>query len=353
MKDMVNYLISSEEEEQGFTKVAFTKKPAIKLKGLAFSLQKDDFLYFKDELKYRIAGPVAIPGEIYRKDEDEEYTVTFTVEEIEKEWKKLALNGITKIFNLEHTSEEVPAYVFEVLLVDTKNKVKLIKDEYFLDVPIGTLFFVTQFTDKEYYNKIVKNDQIGYSIEGLFGLKEMEFSDANLHPNCKCEYVNGVLINDEDACDYCKEFEFSKNKKINMNLPEGAKFQYEDKWFIIKDGEAIEYIEKGEEMEEVKEKTEETEIKEEVKEVKAAEEIIVDPNLEQEVSDKEEIIDYTKEEIDIKLEEIYKMIADLQIKIDEKPSIEFEEEMSKSGKYSSQDHLMKFFEDTKKEKIKK
>ena len=39
------------------------------------------------------------------------------------------------------------------------------------------------------------------------------------HKNCKCQIVDGELILDKDACDYCKKIKrenFSKNNNINM-----------------------------------------------------------------------------------------------------------------------------------------
>lgn len=37
----------------------------------------------------------------------------------------------------------------------------------------------------------------------------MLFRDANLHDNCKCEIINGELISEPNACDYCKSKKFS------------------------------------------------------------------------------------------------------------------------------------------------
>lgn len=38
------------------------------------------------------------------------------------------------------------------------------------------------------------------AIEKSFQL----FSDANLHPNCKCQIEDGIIIPDANACEYCK-----------------------------------------------------------------------------------------------------------------------------------------------------
>jgi hypothetical protein len=45
------------------------------------------------------------------------------------------------------------------------------KTTYGIDVPKGTLMLTTQITDRKYYDELVENGQIGYSIGGSFGLK--------------------------------------------------------------------------------------------------------------------------------------------------------------------------------------
>ena len=45
-----------------------------------------------------------------------------------------------------------------------------------------------QVTDVEYYNHLVDNDQVGFSIEGYLGMKLKEVSDNHYfsvtYPNC-------------------------------------------------------------------------------------------------------------------------------------------------------------------------
>lgn len=168
---------SDNGEDLGIEMIAFTKKPAIKTKGLAFNSQTK-VQFFADESKMRIAAPAMIPMDIYRFDEEteEEYYVQFTEEIIEELYSKMMLNLSNKdLFNLEHNAEEkVPAYVLESFIVDSDSKQKMVKSEYNVDVPKGSVFIVSQITDKDYYNQLVKDEQVGYSIEGMLGLKLSE-----------------------------------------------------------------------------------------------------------------------------------------------------------------------------------
>jgi len=165
---------SENGEDLGVDQIAFTSNPAIQVKGFAFESQEPKKLFFKDEVKMRIAAPSMIPMDIYRKDDDgTEYYVEFTAEVIEEIHSKMMANLKTKdLFNLEHDAEKkVPAYVHEILLVDSEAKQKYIKDEYDIDTKLGSQFVVSQITDKDYYNSLVENEQFAYSIEGFLGLK--------------------------------------------------------------------------------------------------------------------------------------------------------------------------------------
>lgn len=165
---------SENGEDLGVDQIAFTSNPAIQVKGFAFESQEPKKLFFKDEVKMRIAAPSMIPMDIYRKDDDgTEYYVEFTAEVIEEIHSKMMANLKTKdLFNLEHDADKkVPAYVHEILLVDSEAKQKYIKDEYDIDTKLGSQFVVSQITDKDYYNSLVENEQFAYSIEGFLGLK--------------------------------------------------------------------------------------------------------------------------------------------------------------------------------------
>ena len=165
---------SENGEDLAIDMIAFTSNPAIQVKGMAFENHEPKKLFFKDSEKMRIAAPSMIPMDIYRRDEDgTEYYVSFSAEVIEELHSKMMANLKTKdLFNLEHEAEKkVPAYVHEILLVDSEAKQKYIKDEYDIDTKIGSQFVVSQITDKAYYDSLVENEQFAYSIEGFLGLK--------------------------------------------------------------------------------------------------------------------------------------------------------------------------------------
>jgi len=289
----------SDGEDLNWSKTAFTSKPAVIIKGVALTAQdraKD--LFFADKLKYQIAAPLMIPMEIYRNDEMGEYYVEFTEKEIEKIHKKKMAKLTTNkgLFNLEHDNGEiVPAYLLEMWIVDKPEQDKSFST-YGVKVPKGTLFGVAQITDKEYYAELVANEQTGFSIEGFLGLSLQDI---------------------EDNKNKQKETKMEENTK----LPEGAKFQIEDKWYEVKDGKVVEVIEAQKEVEASEEapkeeKVDEVEMAEEVveekvDEVEASEEAPKEEEVEMAEGDAPVVETYSKEEVDAKFDEIYKMIADL------------------------------------------
>jgi hypothetical protein len=283
-KDIPIYKITidpeySDGEELGIEQIAFTSTPAIITKGMAFDENKK--LFFSDDLKYRVVAPAMIPMEIYRNDEnDEEYYVQFSAETIEQIHSKFMQDLSNRnVFNLEHdTDKTVPAYVLEAWIVEDPKKDKAYSS-YGIEVPKGTLMVTAQVTDKEYYNELVKNEQIGFSIEGFLGLK------------------------------------LSKQlNKYNMKLPDGEHL-IEGKLYIVVDGEVTEIRDVPVAAEEAltEEIALETVVEEEViEETPATEEMAIDP-----AADAEAILAIVQPVIDEQINAIIAMIADLRNHVEE------------------------------------
>jgi hypothetical protein len=284
-KDIPIYKITiepeySDGEELGIEQIAFTSTPAIVTKGMAFDEHKK--LFFSDDLKYRVVAPAMIPMEIYRNDEnDEEYYVQFTAETIEQIHSKFMQDLSNRnVFNLEHdTDKTVPAYVLEAWIVEDPKKDKAYSS-YGIEVPKGTLMVTAQVTDKEYYNELVKNEQIGFSIEGFLGLK-----------------LSNQL-----------------NNKYSMKLPDGEHL-IEGKIYIVVDGEVTEIKDAPvvEEEAMTEEIALETVVEEEViEETPATEEMAIDP-----AADAEAILAIVQPVMDEQINALIAMIADLRNHMEE------------------------------------
>jgi hypothetical protein len=302
----------SDGEDLGIEQIAFTSNPAIKVRGLAFENVSKRF--FSDNLKYRVTAPAMIPMEIYRRDDDGEYYVQFDEQTIEQIYVKFMKDLSNRnVFNLEHDqSKEVPAYILEAWIVENPTQDKALTT-YGIEVPKGTLMLTAQITDVDYYNKLVEDEQVGFSIEGFLGMK------------------------------------LSKHlKQNNMNFPDGEHL-LEGKIYVVKDGEVIEIkeVEKEEvEMAEVTEEvTEEVAMEdtsvteEEVVEEEVAAEMAVDP-----AADSEAIMAIVMPLIEEREKALIGMIADLKNQIEELGVIKEDEEieMAKDTKMSAFDKFKMF-----------
>ena len=280
---------SENGEELGIEQIAFTSTPAIKVMGMAFNSQAKKMI-FKDNVKYRIVAPALIPMEIYRKDDEDgkEYYVSFSKEEIEKIHAKFMRDMSNKdLFNLEHdTTETVPAYILEAWIVDSPLKDKAYSS-FGIEVPTGTLMVTAQVTDVEYYNHLVDNDQVGFSIEGYLGMK--------------------------------LKAETQLKTDINMNkLPDGE-HTIEGKIYVVVDGEITEIRDA-----EVVEASEEVALEDTVVEEEEVveETMAVDP-----VLDAEAILAIVKPALDAEVNNLVAMIADLKAQLEDAMAVDGEEEV--------------------------
>jgi len=294
---------SENGEDLGIEQIAFTSTPAIKVMGMAFNSQVKPMV-FKDAVKYRIVAPALIPMEIYRKDDEDgkEYYVSFSVEEIEKIHSKFMRDMSNKdLFNLEHdTTETVPAYILEAWIVENPTKDKAYSS-FGIEVPTGTLMVTAQVTDVEYYNHLVDNDQVGFSIEGYLGMK--------------------------------LKAETQLKTKINMNkLPDGE-HTIEGKIYVVVDGEITEIRD----AEVVEATLADTVVEEEV--VTEEETMAVDPAL-----DAEAILAIVTPLVTEQVDMLVAMIADLKNQLEEALVAETAEEavMEEAVALSVQQRLSNF-----------
>ena len=306
----------SEGQDLGIEMIAFTSKPAVKVKGMAFNSQEK--LYFADNTKMRIVAPAMIPMEIYRNDEGDEYFVEFTAEEIEKIHAKFMSNLSNKdVFNIEHDAEnKVPAYVLEAWIVEDPNTDKA--KAFNIDVPKGTLMLTAQVTDEAYYNDLVSNGQVGFSIEGFLGMK-------------------------------LSEIEQQFKTDISMKLPDGEHL-IEGKIYVVKGGEVIEVkdapsedVAMATEVVEEEVATEQECTEDVVEEEVATEEVemAIDPT-----ADAEAIIAIVTPLIDEKVNELLQVIAEIKNMVEAKP-MDTTEEVVAETKLSHHERFAKFVESNK------
>ncbi len=166
-----------DSEELGISQVAYVEQPAIITKGLAFNLTKS--MVFTDEFKYRLAAPAMIPDmPIYREDSEMgAYEVVFSKEVIEQLRSDFMKKKEQVQFNLDHNTDlSSPSYILDSWITGPSETDPSFT-KYGVEVPEGSWFIVSQFTDKEFFkNEIIGKDRTGYSIEGFLGLSLAKFN---------------------------------------------------------------------------------------------------------------------------------------------------------------------------------
>jgi hypothetical protein len=308
MEGLPTYKITIDEEYNdgveplGVDAIAFTSSPAVMVKGVAFSSQRK--LSFTDGKKYRITAPAMIPMEIYRRDEEGEYYVEFTEQEIEVIFKDFMANLENKnLFNLEHDNDKkVPAYILEAWLVDKPREDKAYST-FGIEVPKGTLMVTAQVTDVDYYESLIKDEVTGFSIEGFLGLKLS--NQINKYSMPELEEGKTYIMRDGELVEVTEEVALTEEEVVETEMSE----------------------------ETTEEETKEVEMADEVKE-EEKEEMAVDPAM-----DSEAILAIVAPMIEEKIAEVLQVIADLKNELSESvedaPADEIEVQMSAHQRFSN------------------
>lgn len=142
-----------------------------------FNLSKHKFAAVKD--KQIIVGPAILANKlIYKKDDNgKEYYVRFTPENIKKIVSKFFSNGSNRRINVDHSNKIVDGYIQENWIIEdmTYDKSRYYGFEITKE-NLGSWFVEVKIMDEEFWNTEVKElGKYGFSIEGILGMKPMEF----------------------------------------------------------------------------------------------------------------------------------------------------------------------------------
>jgi len=170
-EDLPCFEITLEDDDRsGIQMVSLVTDPAIEVQGMYFNKQKSyEFKAVKEQMK--IVGPAMIPNkQIYRRDGDYEYFVTFKPDVIKQLVEKFNRENNNRSINVDHTNTQVNAYIEQNWIVEDPiyDKSKL----YGFNLPKGSWFIEVKILDEKFWEEEVKNlGKYSFSIEGLLGLK--------------------------------------------------------------------------------------------------------------------------------------------------------------------------------------
>lgn len=148
----------------------------------------------KDE-KMQVCAPLLIPNkDIFRNDELGRYNMRFTPDTISDLRTLAKSKGMFErkdLFKDTHEGTTAPSYVIEEWIIESEDD-KAYTEYGFnpMRVPVGSWMVLSQITDKNYWNKEIKeNKKHAYSIEALMNLTIIKLSES------KQEYGDVIVMN--------------------------------------------------------------------------------------------------------------------------------------------------------------
>ena len=188
-----------------------------------------------DKEKQMLYGPFLIPNKlIYRKDEQNgEYYVRFSAEEIEKIATKFNSDLNSKNINLQHSDKKVEAFVAQNWMIEgEQDKSKNLG----FDLPEGTWFGGVKVTDKDFWdNKVKTNEVKGFSVEILADLElQLKNKEQKMEKQIK---LGSSMLGDGSTPIYYDGEEIAVGSAIftdeAMTMPAD-----DDRW-VLEDGRTI------------------------------------------------------------------------------------------------------------------
>jgi hypothetical protein len=121
----------------------------------------------QDEDQRIVSGPLMIADlPIYRRDEDGEYYVMFTGEQIKKIVQRFFKKGYQAKVNIEHGKKAEGVYMFESYIIDRERGVN--PPTGFEDVADGSWFGSFKVENDKLWGEVKAGTFKGFSVEGLF-----------------------------------------------------------------------------------------------------------------------------------------------------------------------------------------
>ena len=196
------------EKDLGVYGVSVVESPAMESQFI--TLNKQQFkLAEVDQKKHILAGVVLIPDkDVYRNQDGREFNIRFSAETIEEVANSFIKNGYQGNSTIEHQDKIEGVSIVQSWVVkdpenDTANAYGLPKE----DIKKGSWVALYKCDNKEIYDKALKGEITGFSIDGLFSLEKVNLKQSTM----KDELVN--LKNDllsEFKAIFAKEKETEK-----------------------------------------------------------------------------------------------------------------------------------------------
>ena len=198
-KDLPIYnILVDEENDLEVDIVSIVANPAMESAFLKFSKDSKEKqqIAFSSNEQMELLGVALVPDKpIYREIDGKQFYVVFSKETIKSIAMNLFKKGYNTKMNVEHTDEDADSFIYQSYIVDTEKGINAPKG--LEDTPDGSWIIGVKVNSKELWEDIKEGKRNGFSVEGLFAIKEFKeaFSKQERPMATKVKEMNKFLNN--------------------------------------------------------------------------------------------------------------------------------------------------------------
>ena len=163
------------EKDLGVYGISVVAEGAMESKFIALNKQEKIQLAEVDSKEYILAGVALIPDkDVYRNQDGREFYLRFSADTIKEVAHSFIKNGFQGNSTIEHQDKIEGVSIVQSWVVrdpenDTANAYGLPKE----DIKKGSWIVLYKCDNKEVYDKALKGEITGFSIDGLFNLEKV------------------------------------------------------------------------------------------------------------------------------------------------------------------------------------
>lgn len=207
------YDVVLNDTEKGVYSISVVEDPAMEGMFIALQNQEQEVQLAKVDAEKRILMGVALVPDkvIYRNMDGNEFNIRFSRETVEKAAHLFLKNGFQNESSLEHSLKLNGMSVVESWIIEDEVHDKSRK--YGFDHPAGSWMVSMKVNDEKVWNEYVKEGKVkGFSIDGLFSLKELQLNKSNMSEDKKGFF--------KELKDWLKDEAITLNKEVKTETEE-------------------------------------------------------------------------------------------------------------------------------------
>lgn len=189
-------IIIPEDDETGIQYVSFVENPAIKEHFMAFADKKFSFEITNEE-KRIVSGPAIVADMPIARNMPPmgQFYVVFDRESIWSLGKKLARNKRYSSINTDHDTTVEGVHMIEMFFIDRERGINPPKG--YEDLTDGSMWASYLVDNDEVWEKVKRGEWKGFSIEGNFGMEEMNMTETLTDVELLLDFLEKVVMRNE------------------------------------------------------------------------------------------------------------------------------------------------------------